>query len=280
MKKEKATEKTMSEKSKRIAAVTATETARIEQIETDKGIIVTIPGVRVEKLSCLVIGTAPLIVHNFSQKMRDKYRSKQTGEAQEGREPKDCIANFEGAKYKLSDGTDGVPAGGWKACIVAGFDKSSGVPQTKAKGAIRVEADDVARNLVRVIHPVEPPEVAKLPHIINETGRIPRCREDIVRNESGVIDIRHRPEYWPWACLLRIQFLPTRASAKQVLQSLAVAGFVVGQCEWRPGSKQSLSGSYGTFRLATPKEIELFSKGELFRDHEWPLDQALREAAE
>lgn len=266
------------------ALVTAETTAEVKgdmkRIETRKGTIAIIPGVKTEILTTLVIGDTPLIVHNFSQKAREQYRRKQEGEASGGREHKDCIANFEGARYKLSDGSDGMPAGGWKACIVAGFDKGSGVPMTKAVGAIRIEADDPATNMVRILHPIEPKEIAALPHVINETGRIPRCREDVVRNESGVIDLRHRPEYWPWACQLRIRFLPSICSARQVLQAIAMSGFRIGQCEWRPTSKESKSGSFGTFKLATPAEVEAFADGELFSDYEWPAIDALKQAAE
>jgi hypothetical protein len=276
----------MAPKSKKATTNLVTAETKIEnrgdmkRIETRKGTLVVIPGVKSEILTTLVIGEAPLIVHNFSQKAREQYRRKQEGEASGGREHKDCIANFEGARYRLSDGSDGMPAAGWKACLVGGFDKGSGVPMTKAVGAIRVEADDPATNLVRILHPIEPKEIAEMPHVINETGRIPRCREDVVRNESGVIDLRHRPEFWPWACQLRIRFLPSICSARQVLQAIAMSGFTIGQCEWRPRSKESKSGSYGTFRLATPAEVEAFADGRLFEDHEWPTLEGLKEAAE
>ena len=91
------------------AVTTATETkGDLKKIETRKGTIAIIPGVKTEILTTLVIGTAPLILHNFSQKAREQYRRKQEGEASGGREHKDCIANFEGARYLLSDGSDGT----------------------------------------------------------------------------------------------------------------------------------------------------------------------------
>src|SRR5215472_17203538 len=99
------------------AEVKAETKGDLKQIQTRKGTIAIIPGVRTEVLTTLVIGETPLIVHNFSQKGRDQYRRKQQGEASGGREYKDCIANFEGARYKLSDGSDGIPAAGLKACL-------------------------------------------------------------------------------------------------------------------------------------------------------------------
>jgi hypothetical protein len=218
-----------------------------EKITSSSSGIVTIPGVKTERLTTLLIGTAPLICHKFSEKLRKMILDKHMGEASAGREKKDPTANYEAARYRLPDGTDGVPAGGVKAAIVDGFGKDAGVFVSKAKGGIRVQPDDAETNLVRILSPT-----------------VPRIREDVVRNESGVVDIRHRPEYWPWAMKITVEFLPQIASQKQVLQAIARSGFTIGLCEWRPSSKQSKSGSYGTWRLATPEEVELFEGDQLF----------------
>src|SRR5262249_32323094 len=113
----------MAQKKTAASAVTTVKEAKadstsIKKIETRKGMIVTIPGVRTERLTTLVVGTAPLIVHAFSQKARLKIRAKHEGEASGGREPKDCIANFEAARYRLSDGSDGIPASGLAAIVI------------------------------------------------------------------------------------------------------------------------------------------------------------------
>jgi hypothetical protein len=244
----------------------------VSRIETPKGVLASIPGVKTSILRTLVIGTAPLLVHNFSHKARQKILDKQTGEAVGGREKKDPIANFEASRYRLFDGTDGIPAGGLKACFVSGFDKASGVPMTKAKGAIRVIADDEKASppLVRILHPVEPEEIAAEEHHVGDDYRIPYCHEGMVRNETGVVDIRHRAMYWPWALFIAVEFLPSVTSERQLMQAIAMSGFCNGQCEWRPGSKESKSGHLGTFRLATPEEIQAFSDGRLFADHQWP----------
>ncbi len=236
----------MAKKSK---ITTATEPAESEKIKISSSGLVTIPGVKTERLTTLIIGTAPLIAHKFSEKLRKQILDKHMGEATSGRERKDPIANFEAARYRLSDGTDGVPAGGVKAAIVDGFGRDAGVFVSKAKGALRVIPDDIANNLVRILTPTEP-----------------RMREDVVRNESGVVDIRHRPEYLVWGMKLQVEYLPSVASTKQVLQAIARSGFCVGLCEWRPSSKQSKSGSYGTWRLATSAEVEAFEDGSLFEE--------------
>ena len=219
-----------------------------------------IPGIATEKFKTLLMGESTLKVHKFSEKLRKMILDKHMGEASAGREKKDPEANFQAARYRLSDGSDGIPAGGIKACFVKGFIKASGVPMTKAKGAIRVVADDPVTNLVRIIGPNQRdlPEGERWPTIEgNGAG-------GVVRNQSGVVDIRHRPEYWPWALQVEVEYLPSIASMSQVLQAIATAGFIEGLCEWRPGSPESLSGSFGTFRLATAAEAEAFESGRLF----------------
>jgi hypothetical protein len=231
-----------------------------QEITKSRTGIATIPGVRTERFATLIIGTAPLMAHKFAEKHRAQILAKHKGEASGGREKKDPRANYEAARYRLSDGSDGVPAGGVKAAIVKGFSKESGVPQTKAKGAIRIAADDPTTNLVRIIGPMN----AKAAEEVNQANSWPNMNESIVRNESGVVDVRHRPEYFPWAMRLDVEYLPSVCSMAQALQAISIAGFVEGLCEWRPGSKNSLSGSLGTWRLADANEVARFEEGNLF----------------
>lgn len=225
------------------------DTVPLEQITRTKTGIITIPGVTTEKMTTLIVGTAPLIVNKFSEKAKQQILDAQMKRAKTGREAKDPVANFNAARHRLADGTDGVPAGGLKAAIVDGFGKDTGVFVSRAKGGIRVSPDCKATNLIRIITPHEP-----------------RMREDLVRNESGVVDIRHRPEYWPWAMLIEVEYLPTVASQGQVLQAIAKSGFTTGLCEWRPSSKESKSGTFGTWRFATEEEATAFENGTLFSD--------------
>lgn len=208
--------------------------------------ITTIPGVKPNVLTTLIIGTAPLIVNKFSEKAMQMILDKHMGEASGGREKKDPVANFNAARHLLSDGSDGFPAGGLKASIVSGFQRGSGIFQTQAKGGIRVHPDCPETNLVRIITPNEP-----------------IMREDTVRNASGVVDIRHRPMFYPWAMRLRIEYLDSVASATQILQAIAICGYTQGIGEWRPSSPKSKTGTYGTWRLADSQEIDALEDGTL-----------------
>lgn len=218
-----------------------------QKVSQSKTGIMTIPGVAVETATTLVIGTAPLVTHKFDEKMRRQMEDKQQGIAKGAREVKNPEAAFNGARYRLPDGTDGIPAGGIKACIVSGARGEVSATMTASKGAILVIPDDLRTNLVRIITPDQPV-----------------MRTDVCRNQTGVADIRYRPEYFPWALLLRIEYLPSLLSASQLLQMIAHAGRAEGLCEWRPGSPKSKSGQWGTFRLANEAEVEAFEGGRLF----------------
>lgn len=224
--------------------------------------IMTIPGVNLKRLTTLVIGDSPLVTHHFDEKMRKKMEDKQTGKAEGGRQAKDPVANFEGARYRLSNGTDGIPAGGIKACIIGGARHEATATMAGTKGSIRIIADDPATNLVRIMGPEVRARAGRVP---SDSDAWPRMRTDVTRNATGVADIRHRPEYWPWALLLNIDYLPEAISAERLLQMLAYAGFTEGLCEWRPGSPKSKSGQWGTFRLATAEEVAAFENGRLFK---------------
>jgi hypothetical protein len=74
--------------------------------------------------------------------------------------------------------------------------------------------------------------------------------------------------------LVAVQYLPSMISANQLLQGVAISGHIEGLCEWRPGSKESKSGTFGTWRLATAEEVEAYEDGALFAKTEPSLKVA------
>jgi hypothetical protein len=80
----------------------------------------------------------------------------------------------------------------------------------------------------------------------------PRMREDMVRLETGVADIRYRPGFPEWSAVLPITFNASLLSVKSLIHLVDGAG-QGGVGEWRPSAPKSASGSYGTFRVDTDK---------------------------
>lgn len=200
-------------------------------------------------LPVLLVGTAPLIVNNWSEKALGEIRDKQTKQARSARVAKDPEANFQAAKYRSVDGWEGVPAHGLKGAFVEGarfIGGSKDLNMTVLKAALRVIADDPIGNLLRLYSP-------------NEA----RMREDKVRVGAGMaktVDLRYRPEYWPWFLRVVVQFPSVMFSPQQIADLIRSAGAFNGFCEWRPGSPQSRTGSFGTFEIGDGKTVAAFEK--------------------
>lgn len=174
-------------------------------------------------------GTSQLIVHAWSTKAKQMILDKQQGKVVV-REFKDPERDYNEARYISSEGWDGFPATGFKAAIVGGCRQVAGLPMTLAKQLLFVEADDPVTNLVRIY------------------GE-PQMREDMVRLETGVADIRYRPGYWPWRAVITVRFNANMISQEQVANLLMLAGMGVGIGEWRPSAPKSSSGNFGLWEL-------------------------------
>jgi hypothetical protein len=206
-----------------------------------KRIEITPPNFRV--IALRIEGTAPLMTHKFSKKMRDAIMEKQTRQdaTSPKREPKDYEAEFNAARYIArrngkQGGWDGVPAGAIRAAMIAAVRGVDGLPIVRAKGAFFVlpQGHDVVDGtpLVRIIG-----------HPVHDTRP--------VRLESGVADLRNRPRYDDWAIDLEIQYDADIVSEVDVANLLARAGAQVGLCECRPSAPKSFGGDYGTFTVRT-----------------------------
>jgi hypothetical protein len=178
-------------------------------------------------------GLTSLIVHNWSQKARIMMLNKQMGKSVIKKEAKDPQADYEASMYRFADGRHGFPAQGIKAAIVGGCRMFEDLPMTQAKIAIFIHGEQVESFSLVEIH-----------------GE-PTMREDMVRLETGVADIRYRAEYKTWWADLKITYNARMISEEQMVNLVDAAG-MGGIGEWRPSAPKSSSGTYGMFRVATP----------------------------
>ncbi len=192
------------------------------------------------KAEIAVVGTAPLIANRFSAKAKQMMLDAQQGrKVQRGhKDPEKC---FQEARYKIDADRDGLPATAFKAAIVDAARHFDKVTMTELKQMIFVKGEEVdGEMLVQIEGPVS-------------------MREDAVRNATGVADLRYRPMYWPWKAVLSIIYVYNSVTFESLLALVDAAG-IGGVGEWRPASKKSKTGMYGTFRLdetAEMKEIKL-----------------------
>lgn len=194
---------------------------------------IVIPAINVEILAVKIIGDEPLICHKWSVKAKTMMLAKQMKQAQPKREAKDPKQDFQDSLYAFPGGGFGFPSTAFKASMVNACRFVAGIPMTVARGAFHVVPDDQDKEgnpLVKI------------------QGH-PTPREDMVRLETGVADIRYRGEFKVWSCKLRVRYNANVISPEQLVNLLNTAGFAVGVGEWRPSAPQSKSGSFGTFHI-------------------------------
>lgn len=191
-----------------------------------------------ETIRVPVIGTMPLIVHNFSAKAK-----RQMLDAQQGRknpkESRDPQAEYEAAFYRTKDGY-GFPVTAFKAATV---------------GAARFYGKDVAQTQLRQFIFMRGEISDRDPQALVEIIGEPRMREDVVRlgGPSRSADLRYRPEFPNWTTVLEVTYVKSSLSRDSLLSLIDAGGMGVGVGEWRPEKK----GEFGTYAIDASREIEV-----------------------
>lgn len=187
-----------------------------------------------------IVGTAPYVQHKFSQKARLKMmenmstpQAAKKGKA--GRDPRDFDADFVAAQHISTEGWHGIPCAAFRAAMIDAC-RTVGMVMTKAKMAVFVVPDgfdvDDGTPLVRI------------------SGGAPEKLESLVRNETGVADVRVRPMWRQWEADVTLEFDADMITLDSVFNLLDRAGRQVGIGEGRPFSKQSVGQGWGTFMVA------------------------------
>jgi len=186
---------------------------------------ITLPALRIETITLMLVGDSPLIVHAWSEKAKRAMLDKQMKKAKQAKEAKDPEADYQACFYHTETGGYGFPAIGVKSAMVSAA-RFVDAKMVMMRGAFHIDAE-------------------MLP-VIGE----PRPREDMVRIAMGTADIRYRPEFVDWKIPVTIKYNASAISAEQIANLLNVAGFGVGIGEWRPEK----NGSYGRFHVGGEAE--------------------------
>lgn len=205
--------------------------------ETKQSRTVVIEPPKFETAAITIVGTAPYVQHKFSQKARKQIEAKQRAGSQANknrkREARDFEGDYEAGKHISRDGWLGIPAPAFRnamisACRIVGF------KMTLAKLSVFIEADGFDKD-----------DGTPLVRIQGE----PRAHEALVRNETGVVDIRWRPMWEQWSAVVRIRWDATQFSAQDVVNLFSRAGMQVGIGEGRPDSPNSNGLGWGLFEV-------------------------------
>lgn len=190
---------------------------------------ITLERIKREIVEIPIKGTAPLIVHRWSEKAKEMMLNSQQGK-KTPKQAKDPHADYLSSMYLMEDDTHGFPVMGFKSATV--------------KGGARVFGKAVKMTELRQVFTFIPDGVCTDGTQLTRISGEPVMREDMVRVGMGTADIRYRAEYRDWTALLRVEYVPSVIDIQSVV-ALVDAGGTNGVGEWRPEK----SGSYGTYEV-------------------------------
>ena len=201
--------------------------------------IVRVVAPNLKKITLEIQGTAPLVMHKFSQKAKQAMLDtmstpKAEKKSRRERPPRDYDAELIEAQHISTEGWVGMPCPAFRAACIAAC-RLCGLVMTQAKLSLFVLPDgfdsDDGTPLVKLV-----------------VGA-PEKHEIAVRLETGVFDIRVRPMWREWGAGVTIEYDADLITADSIANLLDRAGRQVGIGEGRPFSKLSVGMGWGTFRV-------------------------------
>lgn len=190
-------------------------------------------------------GTAPLVIHRFSHKVKQQMLLKmETGKAassKKERTAKDSDESFNDARYIADEGWDGFHAGAMRAGLISAC-RLVGFKMTLAKLSIFVLEDGWDAN--------EP----QIP-LIRILGAKPKRQDDMARVETGQPYVTIRAAYHGWSAKVRVRWDNDQFTAADVTNLISRVGMQVGIGEGRPDSKNSCGMGWGTFEVVGEVEV-------------------------
>ncbi len=185
-----------------------------------------------------IVGTAPLIQHQWSEKAKKMMRDKHAGKKTKTRDVRDPRQEYKEATYFNKAGDYCIPAMALKGSIIAAAHKDLGIEKTLVKKSLFLVCDD------EKLIPMDCDE--------------PDMVEDMVRVGQGSADLRYRPYFHRWSVDLKFEIDAELLTVDTLCVLVNRAGFGVGIGEWRPEK----GGEYGRFEIDRTQPTEESSPNE------------------
>lgn len=179
-----------------------------------------------------IIGTAPLIQHRFSKADDILKEHLHMGKGERMKPPRDLIQEVINAIYFDETDTVSILALAIKGSMIGACTATGIYPGSRAKSFIRVLGSESHE-------------------FSNLYGLFDTVRVDRVVNENGTLDIRVRPQFWPWGCSFQVRSLMPPLSPDMLAQIVFYAG-EIGIGDWR--------GNFGQFKPVTEAEFQKFTQ--------------------
>lgn len=197
-----------------------------------------LPQLNKQMIEVKIKGMTPLIVQAWSEKAKRMMLDKHMKKAQSAKEAKDPKKDYEACLYTSDEGWHGFPTGAFKAAIVGACRQAEGITMTAVKRICFVRNEGYS--------------TAQDKGLIRIHGK-PRMRQDMMRNESGVADIRFLAEFPVWEATLTIEFNASCISAEQIIHLVELAGYGEGVGGHRPSSPKNCTGDNGRWEVVKGK---------------------------
>jgi hypothetical protein len=182
-----------------------------------------------------IVGRSPLIMHKWSEKAMREMREKHAGKKTKSRDVRDPMKEADEATYKTKDGEPGIPAMAIKNAIIEAAHKDLGVEKTLVRKALFLKCGDP-----KLVIPIDYEEVDE-------------CVEDLVRVSGGGPDLRYRPYFYDWSCVIEFVLETNLITVDTFVTLVNRAGMSVGVCEQRP----ERGGEYGRFEVDPDVKIRV-----------------------
>lgn len=208
--------------------------------ETKKEVIQIKP-LKMQYLTCKIIGTSPLVINAFSQKARDKIRDEMAKgpsakTTKKARTPRDFNEDYQGHRHLSPEGWDGIPATAIKNAMVSAC-RTVGYVMTRSKIGFFIVADSFDKSDMTPLIKITKGEPSPVMHWVSI-------------NNGQSMDLANRPVWGPgWEAMVTIKYDEDMLSKEDVMNLLHRAGQQVGICAGRPSSKKSVGMDWGMFKI-------------------------------
>jgi len=181
-------------------------------------------------------GTAPLVIHRFSSKIKNEMKQKmEIGKAagnKKVREAKLTDETFQESRYISPEGWDGVHAAAFRNALISAC-RLVGFKMTMAKLSVFIIQDGWDE---------KEPQIP-LVRIYGD----PVKQEDMARVETGQPYVTVRAAYHNWKVKLRVRWDLDQFTITDISNLLMRVGVQCGIGEGRPNSKNSAGMGWGLF---------------------------------
>lgn len=214
--------------------------------------IIEVKRVEIRKAMVRIQGTAPLIMHKWSEKAKKLILDKQTKATKtKGHDTKVPVQDFISSAYWITPEPHGETDEEAEQAFREAVDNGArwGFPVTAIKQATIMAASrndiDIKTTTLRGCFFIK----GEGPDLLAEVkGCTPSMREDMVRvgGMSKTADIRHRAQFENWYMDLEISYnVNGPVTLEQIINLINLGGFTCGIGEWRPEK----DGCYGTYEV-------------------------------